>query len=204
MNLFQKSLCNVLSNVVLFSVYIWNISTRNGVTKILNKKLYCHANKKVLDKIFFSLSCLQISRAHFSIFPSDCTHVIKLGRDQRATVNTPSYPLSYRNDTHCNWLVYLPKPEMPVSILAMDFDVGGSAPDQMSCASPVVQLYRNLHSFSKYRIGSYCNNSKMAMPRETKLTADSLRISFTGGYNHMARHRGFSLLIWSSQQGMRL
>ena len=128
--------------------------------------------------------------------------MVRLARDQRATVTTPSYPLPYRNDAHCNWLVYLPKPEIPLSIVAMDFDVGGSTSDQISCASPVVQFYRDLHPFSKYRIGSYCNNSKMAMPRETKLTTDSLRISFTGGDNHVARHRGFSILLWSSQQGI--
>ena len=42
----------------------------------------------------------------------------------------------------------------------------------------------------------------MAMPRETRLTTDALRISFTGGDNDVARHRGFSILLWSSQQGM--
>jgi hypothetical protein len=128
--------------------------------------------------------------------------VIKLGEDQRVTINTPSYPLPYRNDAHCNWLVYLPKPEIPVSIVAIDFDVGGSALDEISCAKDTVKVYRNLHPFSKYLIGGYCNNSKKVMPREVELSTDSLRISFTGGDNHIAGHRGFSLLLWASQEGI--
>jgi hypothetical protein len=128
--------------------------------------------------------------------------VIKLGEDQRVTINTPSYPLPYRNDAHCNWLVYLPKPEIPVSIVAIDFDVGGSALDEISCTNDTVKVYRNLHSFSKYLIGAYCNNSKKVMPREVELSTDSLRISFTGGDNHIAGHRGFSLLLWASQEGI--
>ncbi len=92
--------------------------------------------------------------------------MIKLGQDQRVTINTPSYPLPYRNAAHCNWLVHLPKRESPLSIVAMDFDVGGSAVNQSSCASETVKLYKNPHAFSKYLIGSYCSNSKNVMPRE--------------------------------------
>lgn len=118
------------------------------------------------------------------------------------TISTPSYPLPYRNDAHCNWLVYLPKRESTVSIVSMDFDVGGSASDEASCQNDVLKVYKNLHAFSKYLIGGYCNNSKNMMPREIKLSTDSLRISFTGGKNEIARHRGFSLLLWSSLTGI--
>ena len=130
----------------------------------------------------------------------DCTHVIKLGQDQKVTINTPSYPLPYRNDAHCNWLVFLPSSQSSLSIVAMDFDVGGSTVNQTSCTNEVVRVYHNHHSFSKYLVGSYCNHSLNLMPRESKLSTDSLRISFTGGDNHISRHRGFSILLWSSQQ----
>ena len=67
MKLFQKSLINVMSYVVLFAYPIkLNISTKNTVTKILPKKLYCilsdlcNAIKKILDKI--------LCRKHFKIY----------------------------------------------------------------------------------------------------------------------------------------
>ncbi|XP_028395105.1 uncharacterized protein LOC114519213 isoform X2 [Dendronephthya gigantea] len=130
----------------------------------------------------------------------DCTHVVKLNENQRVDIISPSYPLPYRNDAHCNWLIYLPKPHYPVSIFAMDFDVGGSAQDQESCARGVLKTYENIHPFSKYLNGTYCNNSARVMPREIKMTTDSMRISFTGGDNHIAQHRGFFIMLWATRE----
>lgn len=131
----------------------------------------------------------------------DCTHVSKLDENQNFNIASPLYPSPYPSGLHCNWLISLPKPNTPVALVSLDFDVGGSLDDNGLCAKHVLKVYKSFYSFSKHLVGAYCNNNTQMMPRIIMSSSQFIRISFEGGDNKLKTYRGFSLMIWTSHKG---
>ena len=125
--------------------------------------------------------------------------MIKLNDNENVNITSPLYPSLYPTNTHCNWLISFPKYDTPVTVIAMDFDVGGGP----NCTEEYVKVYNNLYSFSKHLSGTYCSSVENMMPRVMKRTNQYLRISFNAD-NNADHHRGFKLMIWASNEGMEL